>query len=228
MSYFDPNVVLHIITSPNSAFTQIRDDEHRYFASSLAIFLLASAIGLLVMAPFAMIPLDNAYYEAFEENDIEVDIPIDWTDAAVFVGISILTGIISNILFYFIGKKLGGNANWKKVFSVLFYAHVPAIPMMILMSAAVFLMWSSLTAIDPIYLMDLDAGADEQEILALMSPVLAYVGLMIAIAIVFVVWIFIVSVKALKILNGFSTAKSFGLLILVMTLASFITYPLGM
>ncbi|WP_316505327.1 hypothetical protein [Nitrosopumilus sp.] len=83
-------------------------------------FLFASVISILVMLPFVMMPLDDAYYESFEENYIDVDIPVDATDTILFVGISIITGIISNILFYFIGKKLGGNTSWKKVFSVLF------------------------------------------------------------------------------------------------------------
>ena len=226
MSYFDPNVILRVITAPNSAFAQIRDNDEKYFASSIGIFLFASAIGLLVMAPFVMMPLDDAYYETFDENDVDVDIPVDWADAILFVGISIISGIISNVLFYFIGKKLGGNTSWKKVFSVLFYAYVPVIPMMAVLSVLVFLMWGSLTAMDPPYLMEPDA--DEEEIFSLIGPVLGYVGLMAIIAIGFVVWIFVVSVKAIKTLNGFGTAKAFGLIILVIIISSIITTPLGM
>ena len=223
---FDPSVFVRVITAPNSAFAQIRDNEEKYFVSSVGIFLLASVIGLLVMAPFVMMPLDDAYYESFEENDMDVDIPTDWSDAIVFVGITIITGIISNVLFYFIGKKLGGNTNWKKVFSVMFYTSVPVIPMMIVMSGLVFLMWGSLTSIDPSYLMAPDA--DEDEMFSLIGPVLGYVGMMVLVAIVFVVWIFAVSIKALKVVSGFSTAKAFGLIILVMILSSLITAPLGM
>lgn len=226
LSSFDPNVVLRVITAPNSAFAQIRDNEERYFVTSITIFLFASVIGLLVMVPFVMMPLDDAYYESFEENDIDVDIPVDWADAILFVGISIVTGILSNVLFFFIGKKLGGNANWKKVFSVLFYAYVPMIPMMWAMSILVFLMWSSLTAIDPSYLMASDA--EGEEIFSLIGPVLGYVGLMAVVAIGFIVWIFVVSVKAVKTVNGFGTAKAFGLIILVMIISSIITAPLGM
>jgi hypothetical protein len=223
---FDPNVALRVITAPNSAFAQIRDNEEKFFASSIGIFLVASIIGLFVMLPFVMIPLDDVYYETFEENDIDIDIPVDWSDAILFVGISIMTGIISNVLFYFIGKKLGGNTSWKKVFSVMFYAYVPIIPMMLVLSVLVFLMWGYLTAIDPSYLMTPDAN--EEEIFSLIGPVLGYVGLMAVIAIGFVVWIFIVSIKGLKIVSGFSTAKAFGLIILVMIISSIVTIPLGM
>ncbi len=223
---FNPNVILRVIIAPNSAFAEIRDNEEKYFISSVAIFLVASVIGLLVMMPFVMMPLDDAYYESFEENDIDVDIPVGGVDMVLFVGISIVTGIISNVLFYFIGKKLGGNTDWKKVFSVMFYAYVPAIPMMVIISGLMFLMWGSLVAIDPSYLMEPDV--DEEKIFSLIMPVLGYVGLLALAAIVFFVWIFVVSIKGLKILNGFSTAKAFGLVILVMIISSLITSPLAM
>lgn len=222
---FDPNVILCVITAPNSAFAQIRDNEEKYFASSIGIFLIASVIGLLVILPFVIMPLNGAYYESFEENDIDVDIPTGGADIVLFVGISIVTGIISNALFYFIGKKLGGNTNWKKVFSVMFYAYVPAIPMTIVLSGLMFLLWGSLVAIDPSYLMSPDT--DEQKIFSLVMPVLGYVGLLALAVIVFFVWIFVVSIKGLKVLNGFSTAKAFGLVILVVILSSLITTPLG-
>jgi len=172
-----------------------------------------------------MMPLNDAYYETFEENNVDADIPVDWTDAILFVGISIISGIISNILFYFIGKKLGGNTSWKKVFSVLFYTYVPVIPMMMVLSVLVFLMWSSLTAIDPSYIMA--PNADDEEIFLLIGPVLGYVGLMAIIAIGFLVWVFVVSVKAVKTVNGFGTAKAFGLIILVMIISSIVTAPFG-
>jgi hypothetical protein len=226
LSSFNLNVALRIITAPNSTFAQIRDNEEKYFTSSVMLFVFASVIGLLVMVPFIMIPLDDAYYETFEENDVDVDIPANWTDIILFVGISIITGIVSNILFYFIGKKLGGNTSWKKVFSVLFYAYVPVIPMMIILSVLMFLMWSSLTAIDPSYFMESDA--DESEIFSLIGPALGYGGLMAITAIGFMVWIFVVSVKAVKTIHGFGTAKAFGLIVLVIIISSFITAPLSM
>ena len=223
---FDLRLVLRVITAPNSTFAQIRDHEERYFTSSIGIFLFASVLGIVVMIPFVMMPLDEAYFEAFDENDIDVNIPIDWDDAMLFVGINTLTGIISNVLFYFIGKKLGGNTNWKKVFSVMFYAYVPMIPLTIAMAVLVFLMWSSLVSIDPSYLMEPDV--DEKEILSLIGPVLGYVGLIVSVAVGFVIWIFVVSIKAVKTVHGFGTAKAFGLIILVMIISSIITAPLSM
>ena len=190
------------------------------------LFVFASTISLLVIITFIIMPLDNTYYETFEENDVDVDIPTNWTDVMLFVGISILTGIILNVLFYVIGKKLGGNTSWKKVFSVLFYSYVPVISMMIILSLLMFLMWSSLTAIDPSYLIESDA--DESKIFSLIGPTLGYAGLMIITVMGFMIWIFVVSVKAVKTVHGFGTTKAFGLIVLVMIISSFITAPLGM
>ena len=118
---------------------------------------------------------------------------------------------------YYIGKKFGGNKNWKKVFSVFFHIYVPVIPMMVVMSVLVFFMWSSLAEIDPSYLMSPEI--DEEEALFVIGPILGYVGLVTA-AIAFMVWIIVISVKAIKIVDGFETGKAFGLLILVMIISS--------
>jgi len=121
------------------------------------------------------------------------------------------------VSLYYIGKKFGGNKNWKKVFSVFFHIYVPVIPMMVVMSVLVFFMWSSLAEIDPSYLMSPEI--DEEEALFVIGPILGYVGLVTA-AIAFMVWIIVISVKAIKIVDGFETGKAFGLLILVMIISS--------
>jgi hypothetical protein len=174
------------------------------------------------MLPFDMIPLDDAYFEGVNGTVI----PSDELDPILFVAISLLNVFISTVLLYFIGKKLGGNTNWKKVFSVFFHANVPAIPMSVVLSILIFLMMDSLASIDPSSIMESDI--DENQVLSLMGPVLAYVGLFVIVAIAFMVWIFVVSVKAVKTVNGFGTAKAFGLIILVMIISSFITAPFGM
>jgi len=89
--------------------------------------------------------------------------------------------------------------------------------MMVVMSVLVFFMWSSLAEIDPSYLMSPEI--DEEEALFVIGPILGYVGLVTA-AIAFMVWIIVISVKAIKIVDGFETGKAFGLLILVMIISS--------
>jgi len=219
--YFDPNVILRVITAPNSAFAQVRDNEEKYFAQSIGLLVFTSILGALLLVPFIMIPLDDLYFEGVDDDNF----PTDNTDVILFVGINTLNGLFSAVLFYFIGKKIGGNTNWKKVFSVIFHTHVPLIPMSVILSILLFLMMDSIASIDSSLLIELDE--DEEQILSLIGPMLGYAGLFVTVTIAFVVWIFVVSVKAVKTVNGFGTAKAFGLIILVMIISSIVTAPFG-
>ena len=221
MSSFDLNVILRVITAPNSAFTQIRDHEQRYFVQSVGLLIFSSILGMLVVLPFVIIPFD----EVFFENIDDFSQPLDGIDVIMVVVSTMISGIVSAVLFYFIGKKLGGNTNWKKVFSVIFHTYVPTIPMMIVLSALMFLMMDSLAPLDSDILMS--SELDEDQILSIFGPFIGYALLLTGVAIAFVVWIFIVSVKALKILNEFGTAKAFGLIVLVMIISSIVTIPFG-
>ena len=222
MSSFDLNIILRIITSPNSAFAQIRDNEEKYFAQSIGIFVLSSVLSVLILLPFVMIPFDDVYFEGVDD----VTVPSDELDPILFIAISLLSVFISTVLLYFIGKKIGGNANWKKVFAVFFHANVPTIPMSVVLSILIFLMMDSLASIDPLSIMESDMN--EKQILSVMGSVLAYGGLLVIVTIAFVVWIFVVSVKAVKTVNDFGTAKAFGLIVLVIIISSMITAPFGM
>ena len=208
--------------SPNSTFVQLRDNDVKYFVQSIGILLASSCLSALIIFPFIMMPLDGAYYDEIDE----MVIPADEIDIVLFVSQGILSGIVSAILLYFIGKKLDGNTVWKKVFTVFFHTYVPTIPMTLVVAMLVFLMWSSLTSIDPSLLLTLEEN--EEQVLSLLGPMLGYAGLVALVAILFLIWIFIISVKAIKVLNGFGTGKAFGLLVLVLILASIVTSPLGM
>lgn len=211
---FDLNVILRVITSPNSVFAQIRDNEEKYFAQSIGLLIVSSILSAFVILPFVMIPLSDVYFEGVDD----VDLPTEGADMVWAMAVGFLKGIVSFVALYFIGKKLGGNTNWKKVFSVIFHWYVPVIPMMIIISVLVFLMWGSLAEIDPSYLMSTDV--DEEQALSVVGPMMVYAILVGVFAIAFMVWIIVISVKAIKIVNGFETGKAFGILILVMIIAS--------
>ena len=214
LSSFDLSIILRVITSPNSAFAHIRDNEEKYFTQSIGLLIVSSVLSVLVILPFAMIPLDDSYFEGTDD----VDLPTENADMVWAMAVGFLKGMVSFVTLYFVGKKLGGNANWKKVFSVILHTYVPVIPMMIVLSVLVFLMWGSLAEIDPSHLMFTDA--DEEQVLSAMGPMLVYALLVGVFAIAFMVWIIIISVKAIKVVEGFETGKAFGLLILVMIVAS--------
>ena len=81
MSFFDPSVILRVIISPNSAFSQIRDNEEKYLPQSIALLIVSSILGGLVVLPFVMMPLDDAYFEF--EGAAEIDETFPLSDSAV-------------------------------------------------------------------------------------------------------------------------------------------------
>lgn len=225
MSSFDLGLILRVITSPNSAFSQIRDNHEKYFVQSIGLLIFSSVLGILIVLPFVTMPLDDAYFENIDNTGNMNSIPSGETDVIWSVGLSILNGFISAVLFYFIGKKLGGDANWKKVFSVIFHTNVVAIPMIIILSILIFFMWDSLTLIEPTYIFEPDVN--NEEIWSTLVPLLGYVALLAIVGIGFFVWLIVILVKAVKIVHGFETGKAFGLVVLVMIITTIVAIPLG-
>ena len=225
MSSFDLGLILRVITSPNSAFSQIRDNHEKYFVQSIGLLIFSSVLGILIVLPFVTMPLDDAYFENIDNTGNMNSIPSGETDVIWSVGLSILNGFISAVLFYFIGKKLGGDANWKKVFSVIFHTNAVAIPMIIVLSILIFFMWDSLTLIEPTYIFEPDVN--DEEIWSTLVPFLGYVALVAIVGIGFFVWLIVILVKAVKIVHGFETGKAFGLVVLVMIITTIVTIPLS-
>ncbi len=225
MSSFDLGLILRVITSPNSAFSQIRDNHEKYFVQSIGLLIFSSVLGILIVLPFVTMPLDDAYFETIDNTGNMNSIPSGETDVIWSVGLSILNGFISAVLFYFIGKKLGGDANWKKVFSVIFHTNVVAIPMIIILSILIFFMWDSLTLIEPTYIFEPDVN--NEEIWSTLVPLLGYVALLAIVGIGFFVWLIVILVKAVKIVHGFETGKAFGLVVLVMIITTIVAIPLS-
>ncbi|MDH3765291.1 MAG: hypothetical protein OER82_05725 [Nitrosopumilus sp.] len=96
MSSFDLNIILRIITAPNSAFAQIRDNEEKYFVQSIGVFVLSSVLSVLILLPFVMVPLDEVYFEDVDD----VTFQSDELDPILFVAISLLSVFISTVLLY--------------------------------------------------------------------------------------------------------------------------------
>lgn len=225
MSSFDLGLILRVIASPNSAFSQIRDNHEKYFVQSIGLLIFSSVLGILIVLPFVTMPLDDAYFESIDNTGNMNSLPSGETDVIWSVGLSILNGFISAVLFYFIGKKLGGDANWKKVFSVIFHTNVVAIPMIIVISILIFFMWDSLTLIEPTFIFEPDVN--NEEIWSTLVPLLGYVALLAIVGIGFFVWLIVILVKAVKIVHGFETGKAFGLVVLVMIITTIVAIPLS-
>ena len=220
--YFDLNLILRVFTAPNAAFAQIRDGEEKYFEQSAALLIAASFITILTIVPFLIIPLDDIFLEELDDFIFGVN----ETDIAFTVISGIASELVIVTVIYFVGKKLGGNKDWKPVFSVNFHVNVLVIPMMMVLSILIFLMLGSLSSIDISSLTE--AGLGEDQVLTLMTPLFGYVGLLMGFILAFGIWIIVVSVKAIKVINGFGTAKAFGIFILAVIISMIVTIPLGM
>ena len=223
MSSFDPSIILRVITSPNSAFSQIRDNEEKYFAQSIALLIVSSILGGLVVLPFVMMPIDDAYFEFEGTEEIGETFPLEGSAVELSIVSTILGGVVSAVLYYFIGKKLDGNTNWKKVFSVVFHINAVVIPITIILAILIYLMWSSFTTIDPSIL--LDPNLDEEQVFSILGSFIGYVMLLAILGIGFAIWGLIVTIKAIKIVNEFGTGKAFGLIILVTIISSMVSMP---
>ena len=162
-------MVYQVVKRSNSAFAALRDDDRRYFRPSIVVMLLASIV-------YTGLDLATPELAGQQIGDV-VTIP----------GSAILGSVIAAGTIYIIGRGLGGNKSWRKVFTVIFYAEIIWIPV-----AAASLLLSLSSSVPSLSLQ-------------------AVVG---TVALAAVVWGVIVLVKAIKVLNGFGTAKAFGILIL--------------
>lgn len=161
----DLALALQVIIRPNQTFATLRDNDHQYFLPSIVVVLLLAVVYAVLDSAAPPIAGQQA------------------TNAAASFGLTIIGIVASAGTLYIIGKALGGNKSWRKVFTVIFYAEVVGIPMVVA---------SVLLSLLPLSLQ----GA-------------AFV-MMIAV----LIWAIIIGVKATKVLNGFGTAKAFGILIL--------------
>ena len=174
-------VMLRVIVAPNSAFVEIRDNADRYFLWSLGIVVFLGIL-LTVIDPWEPPP-------EYQLNII-----------ATNISVGILGSFVSAAVIYLLGRLLGGNKNWKQVFSAIFYTGIIAIPILV----------SSMLV-----------GQTASSASAFSGLLLWMVFLVPAI-----VWMAIVMVKAVKVVNGFGTAKAFGLTVLAAVITAAICISL--
>lgn len=225
MATFDLGIILQVITSPNAAFAQIRDNEERYFTQSIALLVISSILGALAILPMVMIPINDDFFEMDGTENIDTGFPIAESAVVLSFASSLLGGFVSAALYYFIGKKLDGNTNWKKVFSVVFHIHAVVIPITIIVGIVLFFMWNSFSTIQPSILLDPNISNDDA--FSEIGPFIGYVILLVTLGIGFVIWGLIVSIKAIKTVHGFGTGKAFGLILLVGLITSLASIPFG-
>ena len=102
--YSGLGMALRVMIAPRSAFVHIRDNDDKYLAYSVGIMVLGGVLRGVASGPDSLI----------------------WTTVShPFAPIALAT------FAYLVGRRLGGNASRRKVFSVVFYAQVWVVPMAI-------------------------------------------------------------------------------------------------
>ena len=181
--------VISVMTRPNQTFREITNHNQSYFVFAIAIFALASFffVGYITEESVSSLPVNEGGFVLDVRYQIQS------------FGESVLWNILSVVLIFYLGVKFGGNNNFKKVFSVITFALIPILIGGVIMH--VFALYPPLV--------ESISGIDKEspEFAGLFWPLyFAYLP--------FVLWSVILSIKAIKIVNGFRTAKAFGILIM--------------
>ncbi len=187
--------------SPDKTIREIYDNEGNYLVSSVIILVLAS----IFSTGIASGPLDEGIAAASQFGMWMSDDPVDWVTDSIFV---ILDSVVLIAIIFLIGKMFGGIGNFKKIFVVISHAVLPVAIGGIIISAIFFSLLSTIP-----YTID---GEDS---LFQYLGIVSYLGVMVPLSI----WSLIISIKALKIANGFGTGKAFGIILLA-SLISFIIW----
>ena len=184
--------VLGLLKSPNQSLQEICDNGDKYLASSLIILILASVFSI----DMANGPLDENIASVKQFGIWVSDDPAYWITTSIF---GLFGSIVLIVIIFMMGKKLGGIANFKKIFATISHATLPVVIGGIIISAVFFAL--SYTTSDTV---------DEVDSEFQYFGTVSYLGVMVPLSI----WSLIISIKALKIANGFGAGKSLGIILL--------------
>ena len=195
--------VFGILKNPNQSLQKICDDECQYLVSSVIILLLASVFSI----GMASGPLDESIASVSQFGIWISDDPVYWiTDGLL----GLLANIVLIAIIFMIGKNLGGVGSFKKIFAVISHATLPVVIGGIVVSAMFFALSSTISD-----------TADEADSVFQHVGMVSYLGVLVPLSI----WSLIISIKALKIANGFGAGKALGIILLATIISYVIWIP---
>ena len=181
------------IIRPNTCFANVSEDAKSYFIFSVIIFVIAGASSLFSDA------INMAYWNSDGKNHLGF--------SPVSISLSVIHAMLQNFVIiagiFWIGKKLGGSTNFKKIFSVISFCLIPAIiasfvvPLVLTLASQI-LLETDVHSIDP------DSDISPSYALDFASSTIISNGF----AITFGAWILVLFLKATKIVHAFDTKKS--------------------
>lgn len=182
------NAMISLLIRPNQTFREITENHNNFFVTAIAILVIASFFffSYTLEDPDTPLPKNELGYVLDAGKQVES------------FGVSVLLNLFSIVIVFFLGKRFGGNDNFRKVFSVMTFAMVPVLIGGVILH--VFLIYPPLLA----SMTGLDANSTE------------FAGLfwlLYFMFVPFVFWSLILSIKAIKVVDNFGTAKAFGIFI---------------
>lgn len=194
-------LVISVMTRPNQTFREITNHDQSYFVFAIAIFALSSFffVGYISEESIVSLPVTEGGFVLDARYQIQS------------FGEFVLWNILFIALVFYLGIKFGGNNNFKKVFSVITFAMIPMLIGGVIMH--VFALYSPF--VEGI------SGIDKES-----SDFAGLFWYLYFIYIPFVIWTIILTIKAIKIVDGFGTAKAFGILILSAVIESVVDWTI--
>lgn len=181
--------VVSVLRRPNNTFREIAESNQQKY--------IITAIAILSLSSFFFISMTTEQIDpSIAINELGYIWDVQYQ--AKSFGSSLFWNCVSIILVFYLGMKMGGNNSLRKVFSVLSFAMVPAL----IGGVMIYVLFMNPLLIEGI------TGIDKE------SQEFLYVSWYLYFAFIpFVFWSFILSIKAIKIVNHFETAKAFGIFI---------------
>ncbi len=176
-----------MIVRPGATICRISDDPGRYLVPSVAVFAATIALSVLPLSGYIGYQMIGAAGGTGLYNPIA---------DSVISGLLLIAGV------FWIGRKWGGNRSLRRAFPALAYCLVPAMLVVLALSVAANLY--NFTVL----------GIFSSDGLSLGFNDLGFLVIQDAAMIFFIGWIFLLHMKAIRILNGFGYARSAAVLAL--------------
>ena len=187
-----------IIVRPGATIRRISDEPGRYLVPSVAVFAATTAVGTL----------SNSGYVGYQMIGISGDYALH----GPIVG-SVLNGLLSIVVIFWIGRRWGGNRSFRRAFPVLAYCLVPSMLGVLAVSVA-----------ENLYLFPVPETDLSDEPYLTFSYGVDFIMIRFVIGFFFIGWMLLLHMKAIRILNGFGYARSAA----VLALAVLILYAEGL
>ena len=191
-------IVSELLQKPNVAFEKISQNP-QYFRLAVFIFSISIFISLFQQ-------ISTLIFHSLQNADT-----LNIAYRIVDFGGTILSHILMIVIIFYVGKIVKGNTNFKQVFSILSFCLIPIMfGVVIIASGNLFLTYSmaeSTNNLSPSYALDF-----------IVSPIV----LLQIVLLPFGIWSLILYIKAIKIVEGFSTPQAVILMIFTIILVQLV------